>query len=330
MLTKNHIANIDEFLEGSNYIKLYIDRYLLTRLKDLSFEQGNELLIEELERLHSMKKWYFYRLIEELYSKGAKIPSKYSVEKSIEKDIDEENLLGDIPKNFMYNKRILFTGALENFKRREIKALVEKMGGIPASSVNESLDYLIVGNKPGSKLKKAKGFDAIRIIDEKEFIEMLKKYDESEEDKIESNHIVEESFNSSKEVLPNNITIDRPLTEERMIIKDIQGARGHLEENQCTWHEKVDIMKKFNISEEDLKTEEFQDYLVTEKGVIYWDYLNLTLQEEVSLIDNISDIMKMDYNEFKVNYSEFINRNKELITIERCRGIANALVRERG
>jgi len=330
MLTKNHIDNIDELLKESNYIKLYIDRYLLMKIKKLSFEQGNKLLIGELERLHSMKKWYFYKLIDELFSKGANIPSKYLFRKSLEDDLAQETLVEEMSSNFMYNKKILFTGALENFKRKEIKALVEKMGGIPASRVSESLDYLIVGNKPGSKLKKAKGFDTIRIIEEKEFIEMLKKHDTREENKTGLGHIGEERVDSNKEDVSNDVIIAHSLTEEVLVIKDVQGARNYLEECQYIWHEKIDIMKEFNINEEDLETEEFQDYLATKTGVVYWDDLNFTLQEEASLINNIEDVLKMNYNEFKVSYKELVNRNKVLIDMERCKEIANALTRERG
>ncbi len=69
------------------------------------------------------------------------------------------------------NKSFLFTGTLS--KPREFyKELVEKQGGIVRNSVSKKLDYLVVGDNPGSKLDKAKEFN-INIIDEKELLALL-------------------------------------------------------------------------------------------------------------------------------------------------------------
>jgi DNA ligase (NAD+) len=51
-------------------------------------------------------------------------------------------------------KKVCFTGALTT-PRKEFEALVTKLGGKPVSSVTKDLDYLVVGDKPGSKLAKA-------------------------------------------------------------------------------------------------------------------------------------------------------------------------------
>jgi len=70
------------------------------------------------------------------------------------------------------NKIFLFTGGLENYTREEAKELVEGLGGRVASSVSDEVDYVVVGENPGSKLSKAKKKN-ITIIDEKEFIDMI-------------------------------------------------------------------------------------------------------------------------------------------------------------
>ena len=65
----------------------------------------------------------------------------------------------------------MFTGALS--KSREFyKELVEKQGGIVRNSVSKRLDYLVVGDNPGSKLEKARKLN-IKIIDEKELLALL-------------------------------------------------------------------------------------------------------------------------------------------------------------
>ena len=42
------------------------------------------------------------------------------------------------------------------------------------NSVSAKLNYLIVGDTPGSKLKKAKELDSIEILSENEFLELIK------------------------------------------------------------------------------------------------------------------------------------------------------------
>ncbi len=70
-------------------------------------------------------------------------------------------------------KTFLVTGSLTGYSREEIKEKIEAEGGRILSSVSKNLDYLLVGEKPGSKLAKAEKLGTVRIIDEKEFEEML-------------------------------------------------------------------------------------------------------------------------------------------------------------
>ncbi|HAS79301.1 MAG TPA: DNA ligase (NAD(+)) LigA [Fusobacteriaceae bacterium] len=71
-------------------------------------------------------------------------------------------------------KTFLATGKLTHFKRQEIKDIVEKLGGTNISGVSKKLDYLIVGEKPGSKLKKAEELGTVKILTEEEFLELTK------------------------------------------------------------------------------------------------------------------------------------------------------------
>ena len=74
-------------------------------------------------------------------------------------------------------KNFLFTGTLKHFTREQIKEEIEKLGGKNLSSVSKNLDYLIVGEKAGSKLKKAEEIPTIKILTEEEFIELKDKFD---------------------------------------------------------------------------------------------------------------------------------------------------------
>lgn len=74
---------------------------------------------------------------------------------------------------FFTGKTVLFTGTLKSMTRPEAKKLVEEQGGIVKSSVTKDLDFLIVGEEPGSKLEEAKKH-SVQIINEEEFLKLLK------------------------------------------------------------------------------------------------------------------------------------------------------------
>ena len=67
----------------------------------------------------------------------------------------------------------LFTGTLNQMKRSDAEALVEKNGGKILSGVSSKLNYLVVGEDAGSKQEKAKKITSVKIISEEDFIKML-------------------------------------------------------------------------------------------------------------------------------------------------------------
>ena len=67
---------------------------------------------------------------------------------------------------------IAATGKLENFTRNDINSRIESLGGIAANSVTRKTDYLIFGDKPGSKLVKAREL-GITVLTEQEFLKMI-------------------------------------------------------------------------------------------------------------------------------------------------------------
>lgn len=69
----------------------------------------------------------------------------------------------------------LFTGTLPTLKRSEAEKMVEENGGSILSGVSAKLNYLVAGEDAGSKLEKAKKLNSVKIINEEEFLEMLKK-----------------------------------------------------------------------------------------------------------------------------------------------------------
>ncbi|MFI4910567.1 MAG: NAD-dependent DNA ligase LigA [Sedimentisphaeraceae bacterium JB056] len=69
-------------------------------------------------------------------------------------------------------KTIVATGSLENFTRDEIKEAITAHGGKASSSVSAKTDFLLAGEKAGSKLEKAKKL-GVEIIDEQQFMKMI-------------------------------------------------------------------------------------------------------------------------------------------------------------
>lgn len=102
------------------------------------------------------------QLIEVLRGYGLQFAQEVKEEQSSEERIFE-------------GKTFLFTGTLKNFKREEIKEEIEKLGGKNLSAVSKNLDYLIIGEKAGSKLKKAQELGTVKILTEDEFLEICGK-----------------------------------------------------------------------------------------------------------------------------------------------------------
>ncbi|MXO31895.1 NAD-dependent DNA ligase LigA [Apibacter sp. B2912] len=77
--------------------------------------------------------------------------------------------------HILEGKTFLFTGKLTAFTREHAEELVEKNGGRNISSVSKNLDYLVVGEKAGSKLKKAEQLGTVNILDEYQFLDLFEK-----------------------------------------------------------------------------------------------------------------------------------------------------------
>lgn len=68
----------------------------------------------------------------------------------------------------LQGKKFVFTGSLTSFSRPEAADFVKNKGGIVGSTISKDIDYVVVGDNPGSKYEKAKKLN-IKIINEDEF-----------------------------------------------------------------------------------------------------------------------------------------------------------------
>ncbi|MDR2122066.1 MAG: NAD-dependent DNA ligase LigA [Flavobacteriaceae bacterium] len=82
---------------------------------------------------------------------------------------DTQEAISDV----LGEKTFLFTGKLTAFTREQAEEMVEKHGGKNISAVSKNLNYLVVGEKAGSKLKKAQQLGTVIILDEYQFLDLI-------------------------------------------------------------------------------------------------------------------------------------------------------------
>ncbi|MBE0570871.1 MAG: NAD-dependent DNA ligase LigA [Ignavibacteriaceae bacterium] len=75
--------------------------------------------------------------------------------------------------SFFKGKTFVLTGSLSSFTREEAEEKITNFGGNVTSSVSKKTDYVLAGEKAGSKLDKAKTL-GISILDENEFQKKIK------------------------------------------------------------------------------------------------------------------------------------------------------------
>jgi DNA ligase (NAD+) len=69
-------------------------------------------------------------------------------------------------------KTFVVTGTLQRYGREEIEGLIKKLGGKATGSVSKKTDYVIAGEKAGSKLDKARQL-GVAVLTEGEFEKMV-------------------------------------------------------------------------------------------------------------------------------------------------------------
>lgn len=74
-------------------------------------------------------------------------------------------------ENPFAGRAVAVTGKLNKYTREGIKARLLELGAKPVSKVSRRTDYLILGERPGSKLVKARTLGII-ILSEREFEDM--------------------------------------------------------------------------------------------------------------------------------------------------------------
>lgn len=138
------------------------------------FETMDRLMESSVEELMS---------IEEIGPKMAQAVVEYMKQDSARQVIEKLRRAG---VNFTYHrpvttvsenspfagKTFVLTGTLESLDRKEAARLIEERGGKIVGSVSKKTDYLLAGDKAGSKLDKAQEL-GVTVLDERAFIKWL-------------------------------------------------------------------------------------------------------------------------------------------------------------
>ena len=142
-----------------------------------------KMLSKQVDDIREFQNWSEERLaeLEDIGPKVAHSISTYFTNSNNLQLLDELESLevnlktkeDAITDNKLEGKTFLFTGTLNKMGRNQAKELVESYGGKNLSSISAKLNYLVAGEKAGSKLTKAQKIDSIRIISEDDFLNFI-------------------------------------------------------------------------------------------------------------------------------------------------------------
>lgn len=154
---------------GSTASRVLAEQFgTLEKLKELSIEEiesfkingeesgiGPEIARSLHEYLHSERG---RAILEDLTKEGVKL--------------EEDDQPAAAASGPLAGKTLVVTGTLERYSRTEAQDLIARHGGKATSSVSKATDYLLAGEKAGSKLAKAEKL-GVAVLSEAEFEQLL-------------------------------------------------------------------------------------------------------------------------------------------------------------
>ena len=142
-------------LNLSNYFKT------LDAIRNADQEQLKE--VQDIGEVVAMRVYLFWQeahnvsVVEDLLAQG------------IHWDAIEQQEISDNP---LKGKSVVLTGTLTKMSRDQAKAYLQQLGCKVSGSVSSKTDYLIAGEKAGSKLSKAQEL-GIQVLSEDEFLTLV-------------------------------------------------------------------------------------------------------------------------------------------------------------
>ena len=110
---------------------------------------------------NSLSEWHFEKTNKRLIDNLSKIGFKI-------------NTLVETSSGQFQGKTFVLTGTLSQYTRQQATKFIEDLGGIVTSSVSKNTNYLVYGEKAGSKLDKAKKLN-VETLTEYDFSKLISK-----------------------------------------------------------------------------------------------------------------------------------------------------------
>ena len=196
-LEKEKLASLDRMAQksASNLIQaiakskiVSLRRFIYALGIDHTGENAAKLISEQFSNLSDIMETSEERLIQingigpETASSVCRFFSNFENQMNIKNIIargvtiiNEQPIIIESFENIFNNKKIVLTGTLQSMTRSEAKKILENLGADITSSISSKTDFLIAGEKAGSKLEKAEKA-GVQILDETRFKAMLKDY----------------------------------------------------------------------------------------------------------------------------------------------------------
>jgi len=163
------VVDLDKFIYGLGIHHIGEESAIVLAKKFGSIEKIKKLKLSDLESLEdfggvmagSVYAWFRdgknLELLDRLKKNGL-IIKKNEIDKGEQK---------------FGSKTFVLTGTLSGLTRVEAKAKIRELGGAITASVSKKTDYVLAGEKAGSKLDKAEKL-GVEILKEEEFLKMIK------------------------------------------------------------------------------------------------------------------------------------------------------------
>jgi len=133
-----------------------------------SIDSIEKVKAEELEKIYEIGK-VMAGSIEEFFKQPS---AKKLLLKFKKAGLYMKEKVQKIKNNKFEGKRFVFTGELASLSRNKAALMVKELGGEVTSSVSKNTDFVVAGDNPGSKYKKAINL-GIKVLSQAEFEKKL-------------------------------------------------------------------------------------------------------------------------------------------------------------
>ena len=153
------------FALGIREVGETLARIIANEFKDIdSFMEAKLVALEDIKDIGPI----VAKNIEDFFRKEKNV---IKINRLIENGVNIRYLQKSFNKNFE-NKSFVITGSFKIFPRKKIEEYIINNGAKLSSTVSKKTDFLVCGDKPGSKYEKAKNLN-VKILNEDEFIKLL-------------------------------------------------------------------------------------------------------------------------------------------------------------